>query len=336
MRKLLALVALLVLFIPSGVVKGHTNLQISPVRNMFTAQPGSTVRVPISLKNPDNQPVTVTVIPRDFEASPNLDGQPKIIDNNASPYSISNWLADANLDKKLTIPANQTISYEAVFRVPVAAGEKTYFGMVTFQVEEDHETEASLGSLVFITVGNPKTSLNISNLEFGESQDASKRHGVFTTTVNNTSDGLVTPKLKLNITDDAGNTVVELDQDGEGSVLPMSTRKYTFTPTAELPNKRLTATVTAVDQNGNTADKTIQLDRTPAAPEAPKDDQEGKEPSFIIPLVLALAVIIAVGITVMLKHRKQKKDTPISPEKAESENFKKSQSKSPEDNKDTL
>ncbi len=327
MKKLFTLVFLLAVLFPYASAGADTSLQISPAKNSFTAQPGSTVRATISLKNPTNTLTTVTVVPRDFDASPNLDGQPKVIENGSSPYGISNWLTDANLDKKLTVPANQVIEYEAVFRVPNTASEKTYFGLVTFEVEDHEDAAEALGSIVFITVGNPKTSLGINKLEFGESDDASKRHGVFTAFVDNTSDALSTPRLKLKISDNEGNIVVELDQDSEGSVLPKSTRKFTFTPSSELPNKQLTATLTAVDQNGTTADKSIQLDREPDSAVTSGDGTAKADTNLLVPILLALAVIaaaITAGAIKLYKQRKLKSPmTPSAQEDIDPQNDKK-------------
>lgn len=311
--KKLALLALLLLVVPLKGTAQEGTVRISPVKAMYTAQPGSTVRTTISLQNPSNKLITVSVIPRDFTASEALDGQPRIIENGTSAYGISNWLADANLDKKLTIPANQTVDYEAVFRVPSGVTPRTYFGTVTFRPEAGDASNAPpiVGSLVFITVGNPATKLAIDNLEFGESDNATKPHGVFSTIINNSSEGLSTPKFKLKITDDTGKTVLELDQDSEGSVLPNSKRKFTFTPTAELPNKLLTVTVTAVDQNGTTADKSMQLNReiTEAEPEIKAVDNKA-----VNPILLGIIAAVLIGlILTSLFVIKRKQKTVISP-----------------------
>lgn len=307
MKKLL-LLALLVLSVPGMVTAQENPIRISPGNIMYTAQPGSTVRSPITLQNTTNKPITVTVVPRDFMASDAMDGQPRLLlDNQTSPYGLSNWLTDANLDKRITVPANQTVEYEAIFRVPFGLTPKTYFGSVTFRPDSG----AIVGSLVFITIGNPKTKLTIDSLVFGESDDAAKPHGMFTVIIHNSSEGISTPNSTLRITDDQGATVVELKQDGEGSILPSSRRKYTFTPASELPNKLLTASLTTVDQNGTTADKSIQLDREIAETEP---EIRAVTDKTINPVLIGIIAAVLLGfVATVLSVIKRKRKTDISP-----------------------
>lgn len=310
MKKTIILL-LLLLILPSKAAAQSNQLQVSPVRSDYNARPGDTVRVPISIKNPTNKVITVTVIPRDFEASPNLDGEPRILESR-SAYGISNWLTDANLDKKLNILGDQTITYTAVFRVPNSTTDRTYFGLITFRVE-DSAISTSIGSIVFITVGNPSTTITVSDLKFAPSDEASKPHGVFTTTIHNPSEGLMIPNLSLRITDSSGKEIAQLTQDSDGSVLPKSSRNFTFTPKTKLPEDHLTATLAAADQNNNTADKSIQLDRSPApvqqatAAEAATPKQSGA----LIPLLLTFGIILLAATFVFYKMQKRKKPIEI-------------------------
>ncbi|MBA3758444.1 hypothetical protein H0X10_02320 [Candidatus Saccharibacteria bacterium] len=312
MRKILAIGAGLLLLSPV-VVNAQTDnsLRISPVKSEFTAQPGSTVRANILLQNPTNKPLQAQVSAKDFEAGPERNGEPKILDGGNPKFGLSNWLADANLSKVLTVPANQTIEYEAVFRVPAAAQERTYFGTVLFTDNSQTEQSQSVGSLVFITVGQPETELAIDDLKFGESDDATKKYGLFTANVANQSDGLSNPKLRLKITNDEGKIIVELNQDSDGSVLPSSSRNYTFTPPAKLPNEPLTVTVSAVDQNGTTADKSIQLNDVLGNQAITNNVQKKTFPWLnLLGGVVLLASII--GAVMYIKNRKLKHQEPIT------------------------
>lgn len=317
MRKLL-FIPLFLMLITLPVQAQSANIQLSPVRANYTAQPGQTVHALIDIKNPKNTPITVQVVANDFTADPNGSGEPRLLlDKRSTDYGISNWLTDSNINKTLTIPANQTISYDAVFKVPFGVAERTYFGAVRFAPTTSNSSEeitASVGSLVFITVGAPKTKLSISELDYGESDDAQNRFGEFRVTVKNESEGLSTPSFVLKITDDSGTTVEEIHQEASGSVLPQSMRKFTLAPTKELPSKQLTITIQAADQLGTTADKTIQLDRSP--PEvATTSNPESKESSFPwLLLIPAILVILATVIEVLAAHHRKKQPTqPTEP-----------------------
>jgi len=318
-KKLLVLLIMLLAF-PGHVSAQENPLQISPVRSNYIAQPGSTIRVAMTIKNPSNKIVSVTVIPKDFEASPNLTGEPQIIEG-SSLYGISNWLTDVNTDKKLNILGGQSIAYEAVFRVPNFATSRTYFGLVTFRVDNSAAVSTSLGSIVFITVGNPVTSHEITDLKYGDSDDATKPHGIFTATLKNNSDGLVTPKLTLKITNKSGRKIAELKEDKEGSVLPNSSRNYTFSPASELPNEQLTATVSAVDQNGVSSDKNIQVNLAPV--QDPSEQKEAKPPktSLTIPLLLAGLIVAGTGTIIFLNRRKTAQNKQPAEDTGENEKY---------------
>lgn len=294
------LLFLILITVPSTVAAQENTLRVSPIRSTHSAQPGSVVRATITLENTSNKPITVSVLPKDFEASKELDGQLSIIQNGSSVYGISNWFAEANLDKKLTIPANQKVDYEAVFRVPFGVSPKTYFGMVTF----NQAAGSSVNSPVFITVGNPETKLSFESLEFGNSQDATKPHGIFTAIIKNTSDGLSSPVFVLRITDEQGKVVSEQTQGSAGSILPNTSRKYIFAPQSKLPNKLLTVTLSSTDQNGTTADKSIQLDRT--TPNSSGTIVEEINPNDYTLLLTGAATAFLVGLLLILFLRTKK------------------------------
>lgn len=307
MRKLLlALVlSLPIIFAVTAAAQSPT-VQLSPVRSDLKALPGQEVSATITLRNPTNKQIAVQIIPKDFEASDKLDGDPKILDQNNSPYGISNWLADANVDRRLNVPANQNVTYSAVFRVPASAVERTYYGIVTFRTDNGTDQPAtSVGSLVFITVGNPKTALEATELSHGESDDAAKRYGVFTAVIKNGGEGLSRPEISLKITDETGAVTETLKPDEAGSILPVSSRRFSFTPTQELSGRKLTATLSASDDQGSTADKSIQLNlsgpETVAEAETLPINSAGKLP--LIGLAALLALLAGVTALYLRKRR---------------------------------
>lgn len=306
MKRLSLILLILATFITPNV-SAQSSLRISPTATKLTAQPGSTQRVIISLQNPTNKPVTVKVFPRDFESSPEQNGEPQLLASNTSPYSLANWHSDSNLNKQVTVPANQTIDYEAVFRVPFGLSPKTYFGSVSFM----QESNILVSHPVFITVGNPETKFIIEELTYSESDDATKPNGVFSAVITNISDALITPTFILKITDESGTVNSTIEAKDEGLVLPASKRRYTFTPTDKLALTYLTATLTATDQNGITSDKSLQIDRKPVESAQTKQEQINPNDFAWIPIVTVvcgLAVISALYFR--LRKRPQSKNTP--------------------------
>ncbi len=297
--KRLVFVFLAALCFTTNSATAQPNLRISPFITNLSAQPGTTQRVKITLQNPTNKPLTVKVIPRDFEASPEQNGEPQLLASNTSPYSLANWLSDSNLNKQVTIPANQSIEYEAVFRVPFSIMPKTYFGSVTFT----QDANISVGSLVFITVGNPDTKYFIEDLVYSESNDATKPHGIFTATLSNASDALITPIFRLRITGKSGAIVTDAEITDQGSILPDSKRKYMLTPSRKLPEELLTATLSATDQNGVTSDKSLQLDRNPTPTQQPPEEQINPNDYTWMPLTV-IGGILTLTTLLYLWHRK--------------------------------
>jgi len=307
MRRFISAFALLLLVAVSQVTAQSFPILLSPSKQELTAQPGSVAEAAITLQNNTNTLQTVSVSARDFEAGPEMSGEPRMLESPNQTYGISNWFTDSNLDKKLTVPGRQKITYTAKFRVPSNAAARTYFGAVIFSGTTSEGQQASVGSLVFITVGNPATELSVPDMTFGESDDAAKKHGEFSVVVNNAGQGLSKPTLRLKITGTSGRTIVELEPESSGSILPDSSRVFTFVPSSELPNEDMTATVSVVDQQGNTADKSIQLAHDlPEASAAAEKTPEKSAP--IVPILiggLILLLGIIAGSTLWITRRKQ-------------------------------
>jgi hypothetical protein len=302
MKRLLVIIALVCLAATSQAWAQTTSYTISPLEHQLTAQPRDTTLTVISLQNKTNKPVDVTVTAIDFEADPALDGQPKFLAEGNPKYGIANWFADANVSKTLTIPANQVVNYQAGFRVPFNATDQTYYGAVRFASADGQTVQEAL---IFITVGAPKTSLAIGDIVFSESNNATQSFGVFTVTMENIGQGLSTPKVTLRITAANGQQIAILEQIETGTVLPASKRKYTFAPASSLPKEQITATVSAVDQNGKTADKSIQLDRSvPAAMEPADTDEEFKKAPWFAAMVATFALLTGIAAVQLYRHRK--------------------------------
>lgn len=298
---LLSFLMLLVIY-PSAVRAQTNSFNVSPAEHLLTAQPGTTAPAVISLQNKTNKPVTVSVAAIDFEPGPFGGDKPNFLPLGNPKYGIANWFADSNLSKNLTIPANQTISYKADFRVPYSAAERTYYGAVIFtSADGQHLQEA----LVYITVGSPATALVIKDISFGESQNALHRYGLFSVTLANVSEGLSAPNLSLKISGAQGSQVSVLQPTETNRILPESERLYTFAPTNELPEELLTVTVSAVDQNGQTADKSIQLDRSvQTVQNTTGPNTKTKKAPWFIAFISTLAILVGIAAVQLYRHRK--------------------------------
>lgn len=275
-------------------------LQLSPTKSSVTAEPGKTVTIPITLQNSTNKPLTARVSALDFTASDALNGEPRLLDTPNQKYGIANWLKDSNIQRTLTIPAKQTVEYLASFNVPVASQPRTYFGSVIFTyTPEDSQQAVSLGSLVFITVGNPAVRLSVDTLSHRESETAAEPFGVIDATLTNSSEGLASPTFRLKITGDGGRLIEEIVHESAGSILPESSRRYSFAPTKKLPAEHLTFTLSATDQHGNTVDKSFQHDLSPEANVSKNDSDESAKPNnnlLIFSISLLVLVLLAGGL----------------------------------------
>lgn len=309
---LITFVLLLFVSTPQATAQSPPIL-LSPAKQELTAQPGSVAEAAITLHNNSNTLQTVSVTARDFEASTEMSGEPQILETANKTYGISNWFTDSNIDKKLTVPGGKKVTYSAKFRVPADATARTYFGAVMFSNTSTDGQHASVGSLVFITVGNPATQLSVQELTFDESNDAARQHGEFRVVVSNAGPGLSKPFLKLRVTDNSDGTIVELEPEASGSILPDSSRVFTFIPSSELPNEDMTATVSVVDQQGTVADKSIQLAHdtkdTPAV-----NAITPEKPNPTLPIIIGAGMtLLLLGASTMLWVARHKQTQALTP-----------------------
>ena len=305
----IALAFAVLLPVPAAAQTG--SLLLSPVKTAVSAKPGESVEVPITLQNTTNKPLTAQVSAKDFTAGPKQNGEPELLETPNQTYGLANWLNDANIQKTLTIPAKQSITYPARFTVPASAQERTYFGSVIFSYSADGGQPVSLGSLVFITVGNPTINLLIDKISREESENAADAHGVIAATITNKGEGLADPSFRLRITGDGGRLLEEITAGAAGSVLPQSSRIYSFALTRPLPDEHITLTLSATDQHGKTTDKALQLDlrKQETAPVSQAEDSNSSI-SLVLPLLAALlALILAAGGLVLRRRLAVKKET---------------------------
>lgn len=307
------------LIMPAGAraqATTSTGLKISPLKTIFSAKPGDSVRGTISVQNVGSASVNAAVEINDFTASDDLSGAPKLlIGSNNAKYGLQSWLTSP---KTLQIPAGKTVEYAAVFAVPKSAATRTYFAAVRFTDSAASTTEGktpSVASLVFISVNSPVATVAISTLDFTKLA-SEKPNGVFNAQLKNSGEGLYQGKLSLVIADSSGKTVQELEPDAAGSILPETSRKFSFTPKTALPPAKLTASLRATADSGSkevAKDITIDLSPPPAVAAANQKPAAPKDKASVLPVVgLGIIGFLAVGGITWAALRKRQKKLPSS------------------------
>lgn len=313
MKKLLFVLVFVLLSLPakpSYAQTNHISHQISPFKAELTASPGETVRHTISIKNPTNEPKTLQVRAVDFEPDEASTGEPKLIqDGRNSKYGLKDWFTASNTNVPVTVPALQTIDFDAKFIVPADAKSRTYYSSILFSDTSTGRATTSVGSLVFISVGSPIAKPEITDIAFGESSEFGKQHGVFAVTVANNGEGIFSQYIRISVSDETGNLITELRTNPLGSVLPESRRVFHLSPKSALPAKKMTVVATTTDASGNAVSKEFTLDKSPETV-APTDDipTSARQTNYL-PMTIAGGVIVALLLVVtffIIRRRKSR------------------------------
>jgi hypothetical protein len=211
-------------------------LEIGPPVINLSADPGTTVKATISLRDISPTNLLVTGQINDFVAG-GEDGTPKIIlDNTVSPYSFKDWVSPLS---SLTLKPKELKTVNIVISVPDNASPGGYYGVARFTGTPPNlqgtgvSLAASLGSLILLTVnGQAKESLSIA--EFSASHD--NKTGslfeaapiVFTERLKNNGNIHEEPTGSVVVKDMFGNIVATLGvNQPPHDVLPQSIRKFT-------------------------------------------------------------------------------------------------------------
>lgn len=313
MKRVLLITLFVLIMVPQTVSAQDAYLRIEPTVSSVKGNAGSNVTVPLTLTNPQNKPYSFTITSQDYKPDPNPSNPPLLQTTPIQTYSMHNWLVDRNLSRVITVPAKQSIVYNAVFRVPYSTVDGSYYTAVVFTSATN--PDQVFPAPVVITVGSPQPTIKITGLTYGDSTEAQYRYGIFTATVENTGNGLATTQSRLKITDSKGVIVADLQPIASSDILPATTINLTFAPTSALPEDTLTATLTTTDQAGVATDKTLQLDRTKPSQNAQNPEQSISISSYanrtlwvMTGLILAVCLII-FGI---YRHTKKPKN-PTNP-----------------------
>ena len=243
---------------PAASFANEAPLLVSPEVTRLQASAGETVVVPITIQNQTNSFNEVRVsIQNNCPSSDTLGIQEE---KSNVRYGIQNWSTDANINKVLTIPAQQSVEYEATFKVPSQAVDGSYYGCAVIESTDTSKSSTAFFAYIVITIGEPQAKLSITNLSFDiEPSEAHYKYGSFLASIYNNGNAIADPSPLLRITDSTGATVARLEPAETRSILPDHANYYTFAPDKPLPREALTATLTTTDQYGNATDKAIQF-----------------------------------------------------------------------------
>lgn len=210
-------------------------LEIGPPVVNLSADPGTTVKTTISLRDISPTNLLVTGQINDFVAS-GENGTPKIIlDDTVSPYSFKSWATPLTA---LTLKPKEIKTLTLTITVPKDASPGGYYGIARFTGTPPDlngtgvSLAASLGSLIILTV-NGQAKENLSVVEFSAAHDS--KTGtlfetapiVFTERLKNSGNIHEEPAGLVTVKDMFGNVVATLGVNQPiTKILPNSIRKY--------------------------------------------------------------------------------------------------------------
>ncbi len=211
-------------------------LEIGPPVINLSADPGTTVKTTISLRDVSPTNLLVTGQINDFIAE-GEDGTPKILLNGeSSPYSFKSWVSPL---ASLTLTPKQLKTLTVTINVPKNASPGGYYDVIRFTGTPPNlngtgvSLAASLGSLVLRTV-NGQAEEHLSVAEFSASHNGATgtlfeaAPIVFTERLQNTGNIHEQPSGLVTVKDMFGNVVATLGvNQPPRDILPDSIRKFT-------------------------------------------------------------------------------------------------------------
>lgn len=213
-------------------------LEIGPPALSFSANPGTTVKSELKLRNISSSTMTVSVDVNDFTANQASEsGDPRIILDRSepNPYSMIEWFKPFS---QLTLQSRQLVSIPVSISIPKNAVPGGYYAAVRFTGHPADlsgtgvSLSASIASLVLLKVnGAAKEAISIEDFSVRQS---SIRGTIFESTPIEFSERLKNsgnlheqPTGYATIKDMFGKTVANLSVNADQrNVLPQSIRKF--------------------------------------------------------------------------------------------------------------
>jgi hypothetical protein len=225
-----------------------TGLAVSPPTFELTANPGDTLKNSIRVDNIVDTPLEVTVDARNFTAL----GEDGGIDLSSkdSEYSLASWISTT--PSKITIPAQESQTFEYTINVPKDATPGGRFGSIIFQTASTAlgggsgvAVSQEVGALVFVKIaGVVKESASVVGFN---SKNTLNDHGPvdFDIRVKNEGNVYFKPKGTITISNFFGQTVATVPVN-EQNVLPGAIRKMDATWNSDWLFGRYNATLSLV------------------------------------------------------------------------------------------
>lgn len=247
--RLLAVFAVLVLVYPLGAsaqtakAPVGNGFRITPVRQPFVIEKGTSKTFTIGITNPSDMPLTARPIVNDFLPSEDEGGEPRLILDADTVLPRHDFKSLVSPLEDIVIPPRQEKRIDVTISVPSYAEAGGYYGAIRFvpviPTEEGRNVAltASIGTIVLVTVpGELRQQLDL--VQFSAAQGKTARGFLVggdvsvLTRLKNSGNIHVQPFGKVQVVNMFGKTVHEYefnqaDTSGErSSVLPDSIRKF--------------------------------------------------------------------------------------------------------------
>jgi hypothetical protein len=228
----------------SDAQNGASGLEISPLRDELTIQPGKAANVNITLKNITDGAVVAKASVLDFESDGST-GEPKILDdpNHSYAHSIYKFLVQVG---NYTLQVNQSETITIPVQIPADTAPGAYYGLIEYQSVPEAAAQntgtnkvalsAGVSTLVFVNVpGNVTEKMSLNNINVYKKSTGSESGVIFTkppkavgVDMDNLGNALETPFGRVNILK-GGKTVYSYELNGgitRGIILPGSKRNF--------------------------------------------------------------------------------------------------------------
>jgi hypothetical protein len=294
-------------FVCGGVATAQNNgagISLAPTKTELKASPNQKISQTIQVRNLGSKAINLTISFRDFSTSPDKSGNPILLkdgESNAAHGLASHMTGAASL----ALPANSTKEYSYAITAP-SGTSGTYYSSVDFTPADG--LSASVGSLVFLTVGQPEVKAQLSRFELLNKPILDTAwQAKFEVEVENQAEGSITPDLTVAIKDSSGREVASIKPKDSGMVLPSSSRIYSFEWQGTLESsKAYTASATAVIAGlPAPLTKDISLYQpSVAAPSKPQNSSKSRKPLIF---AAAAGIILFAGLVLALSLQKRRK-----------------------------
>lgn len=243
--RLIALAALIILFVPSVVwAQNAVSLSVSPTLFEMSANPSQEWASTVRVINTNSFPIKVYVNTVNFEPTGESgQGSMKpVFGTSADNATLAEWITVPN--EEIVIAAEQTASIPFTISVPEAAAPGGHFAAILVGTRSltDSDTPAQVqtsqvvSSLVFLTVAGDTVERGAIR-DFGADRIINESPDIsFSLRFENTGNVHLQPQGDITITNMWGKErgVIPINQTSQfGNVLPESTRSYSFAWTGE-------------------------------------------------------------------------------------------------------